>query len=243
MEANHDYFWDKVAKLDGCWEWQGPLQKGYGRLYVAGGPRKAHHLAYELAYGAPAPGYFPKQTCRNKRCCKPSHLQLVYSGSREQAEDDLAAVVRQRFFDKADPTPGFGPNGDCWRWTGAITNKGYGNFWNGTKQTPAHRYAWETEHGPMPDHLFACHSCDERGCVNPAHIFAGSAKDNTQDMIAKGRKKTNGYDQRTHCLRGHALSGDNLRKTGNGTRQCKTCSNEWSRAKRAQAKQLTPLFT
>lgn len=86
-----------------------------------------------------------------------------------------------------------GPNG-CWIWTGAKTKAGYGNFLrkiNGKqKQFYAHRYIYELKNGKIADGLFCCHVCDVRACCNPDHIFLGTAKDNTQDAINKGRLYT-----------------------------------------------------
>lgn len=126
----------------------------------------------------------------------------------------------------------------CWEWVGACHQVGleYGHFWDGKKLVGAHRFSYLLHHGPIAKGLLVMHKCDNPKCVNPNHLQLGTPKDNMQDMIAKGRKKSNGYDQRTHCIRGHELSGDNLRATGNGTRQCKTCSTAWSKAKRAQIK-------
>lgn len=82
------------------------------------------------------------------------------------------------------------PDSDgCWLWTGGVTNGGYGRFRLNGSTVMAHRYSFSREHGPIPAGMYVLHRCDVPACVRPDHLFLGSLKTNTQDMIAKGRKR------------------------------------------------------
>lgn len=80
----------------------------------------------------------------------------------------------------------------CWIWRGATVKNKYGHLRARTeqkgKQFFVYRLMFEIEYGvTLPPDLLACHTCDNGLCVNPEHIFIGSVKSNTDDMIAKGR--------------------------------------------------------
>ena len=75
---------------------------------------------------------------------------------------------------------------DCWPWTGARNERGYGVGWTGKRTRLAHRIAWFLTCGSWPADCL-CHRCDNPPCCNPAHCFEGSRKDNLVDMRAKGR--------------------------------------------------------
>ena len=79
----------------------------------------------------------------------------------------------------------------CWLWTGTTVRSGYGHIaaYIGGKQYAfrAHRIAALIAGHDIPTGMLVCHSCDNPSCVNPAHLFVGTNRDNQRDMFAKGR--------------------------------------------------------
>lgn len=111
-------------------------------------------------------------------------------------------TVTERFDEKVDKSS------PCWEWCSA-KNYGYGVFWLNGGNVYAHRLSYERYIGPVPRGMFVCHKCDNAACVNPDHLFLGTALDNMRDKINKGRAI---YPGAKHQTRGadhpHAKLGE-----------------------------------
>ena len=77
---------------------------------------------------------------------------------------------------------------DCWPWKADKSRSGYGSIWNKetSRNVSAHRFSYEIHKGKLESGSFVMHSCDNKKCVNPKHLFIGDAKQNTMDAIDRG---------------------------------------------------------
>ncbi len=89
----------------------------------------------------------------------------------------------ERFEAKYIPEPFSG----CWLWTAACSLDGYGRFWYAGKYRTAHSASFLLHGGIIPEGYDVCHTCDVVSCVNPAHLWVGTRRDNVQDAVKKNR--------------------------------------------------------
>jgi hypothetical protein len=112
------------------------------------------------------PGNFTRQ----KYCSKP----CMHAGRRAEGISIFWSYV-----DKNGP-------GGCWIWTGYRNERGYGLMcYEGRKNIRAHRFSWELVHGKTAG--WCLHKCDVRRCVNPDHMYIGTARDNMVDKVSRRR--------------------------------------------------------
>lgn len=126
------------------------------------------------------------------------------------------------FWDKVDKSGGVD---SCWVWTGALNANGYGSAYIDGKRVIASRHALSLKLGrAIRPGFFACHTCDNPPCVNPAHLWEGTQSENMRDCSAKNRNKNKA---KAYCKNGHELAGENLRLVTSNVkrpeRRCISC--------------------
>lgn len=105
-------------------------------------------------------------------------MKIKYSTRQQRSKS-----VKDRFWEKVDKRS----EDECWNWT-AYLEDGYGRFWFDERMERTHRISWIMFFGNIPDGQQVLHTCDNRACVNPKHLFLGINHDNVIDRNKKGRQ-------------------------------------------------------
>jgi hypothetical protein len=144
-----------------CPEWMRPIRDG---RHAAGCP-----------LDSPVPTSAPSE--KMPMACPASESKGAYVAKRAPLEERF-----WRYVTRGDPDA-------CWPWTGTHIKQGYGQIsaGQGKRMILAHRLSYEMHVGPVAAGLSVLHRCDNPPCVNPAHLFLGTKRDNTLDALAKGR--------------------------------------------------------
>ena len=123
------------------------------------------------------------------------------------------------FWSKVDKTEG------CWLWTGALESNGYGRFSLHLDGEPrrwgVHALAYTLTYGFVPEGHQVNHTCGNRACVNPDHLYSGTQSMNMVDSIEHG---THRCARATQCPRGHAYDEENTYVRPSGARVCRACA-------------------
>lgn len=124
--------------------------------------------------------------------------------------EQLELDWRDRFMGYVD----VGDAGACWLWTAGRARNGYGKFKLHGRTLGAHRLMYLLYYGNLPDNSQVCHTCDNRPCVNPKHLFLGTCRDNMKDKVSKHRQARGGTNGRSVFDETTAAEIKTLRRAG-----------------------------
>lgn len=130
------------------------------------------------------------------------------------------------FWDRVDAS------GDCWEWQGPRA-RGYGRVSIDGRMRPAHRVAYETLVGPVPEGLVLDHLCRVRACVNPDHLEPVTNREN----VLRGVGPTARHAVQTHCGKGHPFTPENTYWSEKAGRRCRACDLASVTARRIRGRQ------
>lgn len=201
-------FWSKVdiKSYNECWNWQASTDSyNYGHFWHNNKLRTSTRVAYELFYDCILEDkkICVCHHCDNPLCVNPTHLFLA--SQLENIRDKVkkgrqyfykergllskriilglpTKSLNERFWEKVKKTS------TCWLWKASVNTQGYGQIMIDKKPRGSHRVSWELAHGSIPNNLWVLHKCDNPPCVNPDHLYLGTAKDNADDMISRNRQ-------------------------------------------------------
>jgi hypothetical protein len=142
----------------------------------------------------------------------------------------------ERFREKVGPPTEEG----CWPWAGFLHPSGYGMFYRGrvegrARGCRAHRFAYETFVGPIPEGLTIDHLCRNRWCVNPEHLEPVTNGENVLRGVGPPAENA----RKTHCDNGHLYDEKNTKYElyrGKTIRRCRKCRAAISRRRYWEAK-------
>lgn len=168
--------------------------------------------------GCGQPTKLASQSCTREGWIRGQPLRFLNSHARPPSRP-----AADRFWEKVAITPG------CWLWLGCIGKDGYGLFGMGSGETGirAHRFAYETLIGPIPQDLHLDHvkarGCTHRNCVNPDHLEPVTPRENAM----RGDAPAVVLSRENRCKKGHPLTPENTKIGSNGRRTCRICRAAW----------------